>query len=153
MNKLLPQANNLRLLIDVFIYASSASNWTLKDIADFCKFDSRQSSYYLNACVYLDLFNSDLSLSNTGKTIVKDPSKIRERIYEIIISDTLISKIFAKQLIEGIDSAKKYAISIISEEYPDYSITVIKRRTSTILNWCVEIEKYSKSSKHKLCIK
>ena len=94
MKRLLPQANNLSTVIDVFIFISSMKNWNINDVADFCKFNVRQSSYYINACYYLGLTEKDGKISDEGKAIISNPSSIKERVYEKVISDQLISKIF-----------------------------------------------------------
>ena len=57
MKKLLPQANDLEKVINVFVYTLSKSNCTKQDIADFCQFDIRQADYYLGACHYLNLLD------------------------------------------------------------------------------------------------
>lgn len=142
MKKLLPQANSLNKVIDVFIYTSTMNNWTLLDISDFCKFSARQSSYYINACHYLNLLNEDGTLTDEGRDIISNPKKIKECVFEKVISDELVSKIFAKYLIEGQKSARKYCFSFLRSEYPDYSDAVIERRTSTLLNWCFEIQDF-----------
>ena len=141
MKKLLPQANSLQTVIDVFIYISSMSNWVLNDVAEFCKFDPRQSSYYINACYYLGLIDKDQNLSELGSEIIKNPSQIKSRIYELVISDPLISKVFAKLLISGEDNLKKFTFGLLRKEYPNYSDAVIERRASTLINWCNEIKK------------
>ena len=142
MKKLLPQANNLNTLVDVFIYTTNISNWTLNDVAEYCHFDVRQSSYYINACFYLGLLNEDSSLSDLGKSIISERGLIKEKIYEIIISDAIISKIFSYRLIRGDVGIKNYVISFLSQKYPDYSKAVIERRANTIINWCNEIISY-----------
>ena len=142
MKKLLPQANSLNTVIDVFIYTSTMKNWTLEDVAGFCKFEVRQSSYYINACYYLGLLNEDGSLSDEGKEIIADPNHIKDRVYEKVISDSLISKVFAKLLIEGESGLKIFVVDLLSKEYPEYSIAVIERRASTLINWCLEINSY-----------
>lgn len=142
MKKLLPQANSLNTVIDVFIYVSTMKNWVLDDVAEFCKFDVRQSSYYINACYYLGLLNEDSTLSELGQKILETPECIKERVYERVISDPLLSKVFARLMIEGENGLKKYVIGILLSEYPEYSDAVIERRTSTLINWCVEIKNY-----------
>ena len=144
MKKLLPQANSLSTVIDVFIYVSSMEKWVLEDVASFCKFEVRQSSYYINACYYLGLLNKDSSLSEKGKEVLEKPTKIKESVYEMVISDPLISKIFAKMAIEGEKELKAFTVGLLRQEYPEYSDAVIERRTSTLLNWCNEIKGYIK---------
>lgn len=142
MKKLLPQANSLSTVIDVFIYVSTMNKWTLNDVADFCKFDVRQSSYYINACYYLSLLNEDGTLSEEGKSIISNPSKIKEKVYQRVISDSLVSKVFARLLVEGESGLKEFAINTIKDEYPEYSDAVIERRSSTLINWCIEIRDF-----------
>lgn len=144
MKKLLPQANSLNTVIDVFIYVSTMPNWTLNDVAEFCHFNVRQSSYYINACYYIGLLNEDGSLSEEGKAILSEPSSIKKKVYERVISDPLISKVFAKLLVEGKKGLKAFTNKILALEYPDYSEAVIERRSSTLINWCFEIKCYIK---------
>ena len=144
MNKLLPQANSLNTVIDVFIYVSTMPNWTLNDVADFCHFEVRQSSYYINACYYIGLLNEDGTISEEGKIILSDPSSIKKSVYERVISDPLISKIFAVLLIEGEKNLRDFTNKLLSKSYPDYSDAVIERRASTLINWCIEIKNYIK---------
>ena len=144
MKKILPQANNLNTLIKVFIYYSNKKECSLQDIADFCNFEIRQASYYLNACVFLGLIDEDNKLSQIGKEIITDVSTIRQSIYIRIITDDLIGKIFSQLLIKPKENIKDFTCKLILENYPDYSMPVIERRASTIINWCQEIIEYVK---------
>lgn len=143
MKKILPQANNLDTLINVFIYFCNKKNCTLQDIANFCNFDVRQASYYLNACLYLDLVDEKQNLTEFGNKVLTLPNKIREQIYARIINDKLIGKVFARILLFPEDNIKNFTIDLLSEHYPEYSEAVIKRRTSTIINWCKDIINYT----------
>lgn len=138
MKKLLPQANNLDTLIKVFIYFGNKENCSIQDIADFIGFEPRQAQYYLSACIYLDLIDETPKLTEFGESLFDTPSLIKDRIYERIISDEIIGKIFAHALLFSND-LKKYSYSIIKKYYPDYSDAVIERRGSTIDNWCEKI--------------
>lgn len=143
MKKLLPQANNLDTLIKVFIYFGNKKDCTVQDIADFIGFEPRQAQYYLSACIYLDLIDETPVLTEFGKTLFETPAFIRDKIYERIIGDEIIGKVFA-HLILFDDDIKEYSCKIIKAYYPDYSDAVIERRASTLKNWCIEIEKYFK---------
>lgn len=140
MKKLLPQANNLDTVIKVFIYFGNKDNCTIQDIANFIDFEPRQAQYYLSACIYLDLIDETPKLTDFGKSLFDDPSLIKDKIYERIISDEIIGKIFAHLLLFNVD-IKDYSFKIIKMYYPDYSDAVIERRASTIKNWC-EVIKY-----------
>lgn len=141
MKKILPQANNLETVIKVFIYFGNKVGCTIQDIANFCGFDPRQAQYYLSACIYLDLITEDLQLTEYGKSLFGEPTLIKKKIYEKIISDEVIGKIFAHMLFFEED-IKKYASFIIKRYYPEYSDAVVERRASTLKNWCMEIKKY-----------
>ena len=138
MKKLLPQANNIERVIDVFVYVGTSGSDNLNELASFCNFDRRQASYYLNACFYLNLIDENANLTKLGKDILSDTKTLRKRIYETIISDELISKVFARYIFEGKKEAKEFAFKLLKEDYSDYSDAVIERRISTILNWCEE---------------
>ena len=140
MKKLLPQANNLDTVIKVFIYFGNKDNCTIQDIANFIDFEPRQAQYYLSACIYLDLIDETPKLTYFGKSLFDDPSLIKDKSYERIISDEIIGKIFAHLLLFNVD-IKDYSFKIIKMYYPDYSDAVIERRASTIKNWC-EVIKY-----------
>lgn len=141
MKKLLPQANNLDTLIKVFIYFGNKKDCTVQDIADFIGFEPRQAQYYLSACIYLDLIDETPELTEFGKFLFDEPTLIKSRIYERIISDEIIGKIFAHFLLIE-DNIKEYSCSLIKQYYPDYSDAVIERRASTLINWIKEIKKH-----------
>ena len=138
MKKLLPQANNLDTLIKVFIYFGNKENCTINDIANFIGFEPRQAQYYLSACIYLDLIDETPKLTVFGKSLFNEPSLIKDKIYERIISDEIIGKIFAHLLLFN-DDIKDYSCNVIRHYYPEYSDAVIERRASTLNNWCERV--------------
>ena len=142
MKKLLPQANSLTRVIDVFIYYGCRKNCTIQDIANFCKFEPRQAQYYLNAAVYLDLLSEELQVTEFGKSLLENSSDIRRIIYERIISDDVIGKIFAHMVVFPQEDPKEYGIGYISSLFPEYGEAVIQRRLSTLVSWCKEVIDY-----------
>lgn len=140
--KILPQANTLSTVIKVFIYSSNKLNCTKENIASFCGFDPRQADYYLGACYYLDLVDEDGKATELGKDILKDPSQITERVYQVIISNDFISKIFAHRLFHTHEESKEYGRNLVIETYPQYGVSVRFRRSDAILGWCEEIIDY-----------
>lgn len=146
MKKLLPQANSLDTLINVFIYFGNKKNCTIMDIASFCNFEPRQAQYYLSACIYLDLIDENTEITEYGKSLFVDNSLIREKIYERIISDEIIGKVFSHMLFFG--DVKDFSYDLLKKYYPEYSDAVIERRASTLKNWCSEIIDYIKSNKN-----
>ena len=139
MKRLLPQANNLDTVVKVFVYACNKINCTQNDIAGFCGFEPRQAAYYLNACYYLGLTDETGHVSELGAEVLQDPSSVKLRVYELIINDSIIGEIFAHLFVFPDDDNKAFAYNWLKRNYPDYSDAVIRRRASTLLNWCDEI--------------
>lgn len=140
MKKLLPQANSLETVIRVFIYVDTLGSSSVDDIAKFIGFEPRQASYYLNACYYLDLVDSDGQVTDFGHDIASDPVNLENRIYERIITDSLIGKIFAHMLLFPKEPELDYAKDIVYEQYgSQYGDAVIARRASTLVSWCKEV--------------
>lgn len=144
MKKILPQANTLDTVLKVFLYAGLKPNCTKEDIADYCQFDTRQSDYYLGACIYLGLFDENGELTEIGNKILQVGTTYRDRIYEIIINDPLIGKFFTHMMLFPDDDIKAFAAKLTSSMYPEYGEAVINRRSSALVGWCVEIAKYLK---------
>lgn len=145
MKKLLPQANTLATVIRTFKFIGNTINCTLNDIADFNKFEVRQASYYSNACFFLDLIDEDLKLTPLGEDIMQEPKRAKVRIYEQIIKDELIGKLFAKIALYPKRTAIKDGKELIKQYYPEYGEAVIERRTKCLIGWCEEILEYIKN--------
>lgn len=141
MEKLLPQANNIETIVDSFIFIATCKKYTAGGHAEFCHFDPRQSAYYTNACYYLGLIDDKKQLTEIGKQIFES-KKIKQGVYEKIFTDKLFNAIYAKRAFEGENEAKNFAFKLLKSEYPTYGDEVIKRRTSSIMNWCEQIDKY-----------
>ena len=142
MKKLLPQANSLSRVIDVFIYYGCRKDCNVQDIAAFCQFEPRQAQYYLNAAVYLDLLDSDLKVTEFGKRVLGDSSDIKRSIYAMIISDEIIGKLFAHMLLYPLEDPKEFGIEYLRHLFPEYGDAVILRRLSTLIAWCKEVIDY-----------
>jgi hypothetical protein len=142
MKKLLIQANNLQTVLDVFtfIYQTPGCSKTL--VAKHIGFTLRQADYYTNACLYLGLIDEKMEPTPLAHDIFENSSScIRERIYECIITDELIGKIFARKFLQPQCNIFEYAEAIVKKSYPGYSEAVYKRRINTIITWCETIIK------------
>lgn len=145
MKRILPQANTLETVLKVFLYAGLKPNCSKEDIADYCQFELRQADYYLGACIYLGLFDEEGKLTPIGTEIIEaNDSSYRDRIYEIILNDSLIGAFFVHMLVFPEDDIKAYAARLTANMYPEYGEAVINRRSSALVGWCVEIAKYLK---------
>lgn len=139
MKKLLPQANNLAMVIDVFIYYSYKKDCSIQDIASFCGFERRQAQYYFNACIYLGLVGEDNLLSDFGKELyVLNKDLIKRKIYEHILRDDLFGEVFAHLVLFPEDNIRDYCSRMLSTFYPKYGKSVLYRRAGTIISWCKE---------------
>lgn len=146
MNKLLPQANSLDVLIDTFKYCVEHPSYSKHDLATHIGYRLRQVDYYLNACIYLGILAPDGSPTNYSKQLYDLGESLRLGIYERIINDPLIGKIFTHYLIFSTSDIKEFAMREVSLSYPDYKDVVIKRRVSTLISWCDEIMTFVKFS-------
>jgi len=138
MNKLLPQANSLDTVIKTFIYASNKVDCNLQDISTFCGFTGRQACYYASACLYLDLLDQKMQPTELGLNILGNTENIRIRIYELVMNDYLISRIFHFMLLYPSDSIQ-LSRNWVASQYPGYGYAVIERRTQCLMSWCQEI--------------
>ena len=146
MKKLLPQANSLDVLIETFKYCVEHPVYKKNDLARYIGYQPRQVDYYLNACYYLDILDVDGKPTDYSRQLYNLGGQLRLGIYERILNDSLIGKIFTHYLIFPSAEIKSFAFSEVSSRYPDYKEAVIKRRVSTILSWCDEIMTFIKFS-------
>lgn len=145
MTKLLPQANNLDVLFETFKYCLENPSYTKKELAKKIGYDIRQVDYYLNACIYLDLLDSKGQITNNSLQLLELGDELRLGIYERILNDQLIGKIFSHYLFFPQD-IRSFAYQEVLSKYSNYGDAVIKRRVSTILSWCDEIIAFMKFS-------
>ena len=140
MGKILIQANNLDMVIDVFMYIYQHQECGKQEIADYCGFTLRQADYYTNACKYLDLINDDWSKTSLAIDIfTNNPAEISERVYARIISDELMGQIFARIYVLPNEDPSTFALELTKEYYPGYSDAVYERRSDNIVKWCRRI--------------
>lgn len=146
MSKILIQANNLDVVIDIFMFLYNHKGCNKQDVADYCGFSLRQVDYYTNACKYLELINDDWSFTPLGNEIFQEnPAEVKERVFERIVTDEIIGKIFAHVLLFSADDIKVYSKELVKIYFPGYSETVYERRSDNMVKWCKTIIKYLKN--------
>lgn len=144
MGKLLIQANNLDMVIDVFMYIYQHPSCTKRELSDYCGFSLRQADYYTNACKYLDLINNDWSATTLAKDIFENsPAEVTERVYKRIIEDEMIGQIYQKMLDNPNSNISGFAKDIVMDYYPGFSDAVYNRRSDNMVKWCKKIIKYN----------
>lgn len=143
MSKLLPQANNLNLVIDVFSYIYLHPACTKQDVADYCGFSLRQVDYYANACIYLDLIDQDWRPSVLAIDIFENSrAEVTERVYARIIDDDIMGLVYKKIQENPDEYPTDFAKELVREEFPGYSDAVYARRSDIIIKWCKKIYSY-----------
>lgn len=144
MGKILIQANNLDTVIDVFMYIYQHQGCSKQSIADYCGFTLRQVDYYTNACKYLDLINDDWTPTSLAEDIFENsPAEVTERIYQRIIEDELIGKIYKKIIDFPEEDISSFAKELVIAFYPGLSDAVYNRRSDNMVKWCKKIICYN----------
>lgn len=146
MKKLLPQANSLDVVIETFKYCVEHPSYSKSDLAKQIGYRPRQVDYYLNACIYLGILDSNGKSTDYSMRLFNLGDQLRLGVYERILNDPLIGKIFIHYLIFPAAEIKSFAFNEVASLYPDYKDAVINRRVSTILSWCDEILTFVKFS-------
>ena len=145
MGKILIQANNLDMVIDVFMFIHNHQGCKKQEIADYCGFSLRQVDYYTNACKYLDLINQDWTPTGLATDIFKNnPAEVTERVYKRIIEDKVIGQIYKEMVEKPDENIAEFAKNLIMEYFPGYSDAVYVRRSDNMVKWCKKIIEYFK---------
>lgn len=145
MKKILIQANNLDMVIDIFMYIYMHPKCSKMELADYCGFTLRQVDYYTNACKYLDLINNDLTPTSLAQDIFENnPAEVTERVYQRIIEDELIGQIYKRMIDMSEDNISDYAKELVMDFYPGFSEAVYDRRSDNMVKWCKKIMSYNK---------
>lgn len=143
MKKLVPQANSLDLVIDTFSYIFLHPGCGKQDLVDYCGITLRQVNYYVSACVYLDLLDEHWQPTLLAKDIFENNrAEITERVYERIISDELMGRVYARMELLPNSDILSYAKQLTMTYYPGYSEEVYARRSGNIVKWCDRIIQY-----------
>lgn len=144
MRKLLIQANNLDMVIDVFMYIYQHPKCSKQQLVDYCGFTLRQADYYTNACKYLDLINEDWSATELAKDIFENsPAEVTERVYKRIIEDEMIGQIYQRMIDYPDSNISDFAKDIVMNYYPGFSDAVYDRRSDNMVKWCKKIINYN----------
>lgn len=145
MGKILIQANNLNMVIDVFMYIFQHPTCTKQELAQYCGFTLRQADYYTNACKYLDLINDDWSATELAKDIFEsNPAEVTERVYRRITEDEMIGQFYQKMINYPDLNISEFAKDIVMDYYPGFSDAVYDRRSDNMVKWCKKVINYNK---------
>ena len=136
-----PQANNFERVINLCELLNK-NELTDEEITENYAFDARQTDYYTNAAIYLELaqkLNSGrYSITDLGKQILNLSFKQRQLSYcKCILSHKVFSDILKKYFERGamLSTNEMVQIMIDSNLYHIGSGSTYKRRASTIKQW------------------
>lgn len=147
MKYTLPQANDLDKVISVFLYVGNAQNHDDESIAKFCKFDARQSKYYLAACYFLGLVDSEGNQTEESKDAMANNIAPKRYVYGKIVSHKDLSRIVAQLIIhKDEDAAYKCAETIVVED-GKYHGSTAERRADVMFKWCKIVVDFIKNNK------
>lgn len=135
-----PQADNFTRILDMIGYLTKYRNkWELAGVYDF---DVRQSDYYANALVYLEMAtknnNGEFRLNDLGFKINKMRNSNRRNhiIIEKILKHKSFNLAFDSVLKNHGEFDKEYISKVLLENVPTIKkISTAKRRTNTVCSW------------------
>lgn len=137
-----PQADTIEIIISIGEYLNSNNNVPLskEDVTDLVRYKDRQTDYYLNAGVYLNLFelcDRQVKLTLVGLDIFGD-NNVNSRYIKITkqIFKHEVFKACYKSYINSSGTLTKHDFIPIMKLYP-LVITdkLYDRRSSTVLHW------------------
>lgn len=96
----------------------------------------RQANYYISACMYLGLVDSNRKFTTKGQIIreMNLPEKKLECV-NIILSHRTFLEVYTKQLFYKKELSNDEIAELIKKEYPNYTEGIYNRRASTVKGW------------------
>lgn len=133
-----PQANTFQTVLDMIQYLSKPVS--KYELAEKFKFDGRQSDYYANSLMYLNLAKREKGkyvLTELGEEVNKLPnSDMRnEIIIRQILNHITFKLIFDSYLVNGGEADNGYIDRVLKEYVPNINGSTIQRRRSTVKQW------------------
>jgi len=137
-----PQADRFEKIIDLMQQLHEKSAMTSKDVTDYFGFNKRQTSYYTDAAIFLDLVvkeDKKIKLSALGKKLVK--KKYKEKYLTIVknmLSDVVFFEVFRQLRTEGKIPNKTCIENLIRKYYPPakkIDSGTPHRRAQTVIKW------------------
>lgn len=134
--ELVPQANDLNKVIELVFKVSEGINH-YKNVAEYFKFDERQSSYYREAAEALGLVEAEkgiYQLTDIGKQLVGLPTEKRNLFMVELLSDfNLVKSGFGTLKNSG--KLTRTDIEKLIGEQSDLSGSTISRRAASLIAW------------------
>lgn len=135
-----PQADNFTRILDMIGYLTEPRNkWELADVYDF---DVRQSDYYGNALVYLELAIKDehgkFKLNELGFKVNNMPNSNRRNriIIEKILKHKSFNLAFDSVIKNFGEYDRNYIAKVLLNNVPTIKkVSTAERRTSTVCSW------------------
>lgn len=137
-----PQADNFTRVLDLMRRINHPM--TKEKIAEMYGFNPRQSDYYANALIFLDLAErtdqpeKSIQLTKLGRQLSKMPNNNTRnvKIIEQILRDKCFNEVFQEFMIKSGDIDNKLIQNIILKNaYNVSSVSTARRRMSTVISW------------------
>lgn len=133
---LIPQANSINKIIELVFKVSEGLNNYIQ-IAEYFKFDRRQSSYYREAAEALgliEIIHNKYELTDIARQLIKSPVKSRnyfmvELLYEFNLIKLGIQKLKKNKILTIID------LRLIIAKNSDLNDTTVRRRSGSLAAW------------------
>lgn len=144
-----PQANNINTVIDLTNFISKEKLIDKDKITEYLGLDPRQTDYYINACIYLDLVtkkNKNYTTTEIGEQIA-NTVEFNERnnmVCKQILRTPLFNEIMVKFKKEGYFNEEFIVDRILHHDEKINSFVTANRRKSSILAWLNWVKKIIK---------
>lgn len=137
-----PQADKFERIINLCEILNDKDFLTKNNITEEYQFDPRQTDYYTNACLYLNLIKKHKQDDDNGFILTKETKKIFKKGYtertKYFIQNILQYKIFDEVIqlcFKNTDYTSKDNIVSIINKYEQLSDSTKERRSTTVLQW------------------
>jgi hypothetical protein len=131
----IPQADNLSRLAQL-VGLLSGNVSTATQLAKKLSISERQVLYYIQAASFLELINSDHSITSNGDKLTKSKNK-SNFIIDMFLKTSFVKKELTPIAIKSEIEAKKLTKAI---EKMGYSTVTANRRAQTLLSWFRQAE-------------
>jgi hypothetical protein len=137
-----PQANDIRRILELVLFVGLGSK-NKDDVTMFLRLDKRQTDYYLNACLYLELLSKNNGLYFLNKDRVKglETNQLVKVVVKRVLSNGIFFKVFENFDQNSLNVRSVYNFIKDDREFTGLNKTTINRRASTIVNWVKWINK------------
>jgi len=137
-----PQANDIRRILELILFVGLGSK-NKDDVTMFLRLDKRQTDYYLNACLYLELLskNNGSYFLNKHRVMGLETNQLINVVVKRVLSNSIFFKVFENIDHNSLNVRSVYNFIKDDRDFAGLNKSTINRRASTIVNWVKWINK------------